>query len=172
MTFYFKEWIGEFVAYFSLKHKVPNQENGYQQKFENKTVCVFPQQHVNAKPGMIRIPKNQILYVTLECTETCQVSISMTQNKKTQDTIPDFSAVLDQAKDKKAESKSPVKRSLKEVESDENEQSQQALLTLNKMLGGDEDEEDANKANKILRKKIKYMLEDMDVADEFLSLVD
>ena len=39
------------------------------------------------------------------------------------------------------------------------------------MLGNDAGA-DANKANRLLRKKIKFMLEDIDVADEFLSLVD
>ena len=44
--------------------------------------------------------------------------------------------------------------------------------TITKMLGGDDIAADPNKSNKILRKKIDYMLDDIDVADEFLSLVD
>ena len=46
------------------------------------------------------------------------------------------------------------------------------METITKMLGGDDIAADPNRANKILRKKIDYMLDDIDVADEFLSLVD
>ena len=46
------------------------------------------------------------------------------------------------------------------------------METITKMLGGDDIAADPNKSNKILRKKIDYMLEDLNVADEFLNLVD
>ena len=35
LSFRFGEIIGDFVVYFSTKEKIPNDENGYEEKFEN-----------------------------------------------------------------------------------------------------------------------------------------
>jgi|FrelakmetLWP11LW_1041352.scaffolds.fasta_scaffold432424_1 hypothetical protein len=43
---------------------------------------VFPQQHENLLPNLLRFPKNKVLYITLESTMDCVVAITMTHNKK------------------------------------------------------------------------------------------
>ena len=53
--------------------------------FTNRNRILFPKSHEHARQGTHRLPKQKTLYVTLESTANCDVSIEMTQNKKIED---------------------------------------------------------------------------------------
>ena len=139
---------------------------------------------------MLRYPKNKILYITMEATEDCDIDIKLTHNKKE---APEM--VVASAKNSQpilnTTSQSAMNRSFASSDSDASPRGSprgspnraggaglqgspsMTVNTLQLMLGTEENTQHAAKLYNNVKKKIKYMVyEDLDVAKDFLNLVE
>lgn len=178
LTFTFKDWRKDFTVYFSAKEARPGTSfHGYEFKIENQTTVEYPQD-LHIFPGTQRFGKDKILYLTFESTENSHVTVSMTHNKKVEEEIEvkavkedDTLLTLKKQLTKNATQMSS-QESLKSPKAKPTEVPLQVISTVKKMLGSDQVIKNADKANKMLAKKIQFMVNDPEVADEFLGLVD
>ena len=73
ITFHFQDYVGDIVVYVSMRERIPNKVNGYHEKFENQANCKYPKNYLNAKPGTVRIATDKIIFLTVECSESCDL---------------------------------------------------------------------------------------------------
>ena len=178
LKFTFKDWRKDFTVYFSSRDARPGiGQHPYEFKIENQTTVEYPQD-LDVFPGTQRFPKDKILYLTFESTENSHVTVLMTHNKKQEEEIEvkavksedDTMRTLKKQLTMNAASMSS-QESLKQSPK-KTEVPLKVIATVKQMLGSDQVIKNADKANKMLAKKIQFMVNDPEVADEFLNLVD
>lgn len=186
LKFKFTDFAGEFNVYLSHKQRIPNTENGFEQKATNPKLVVFPIAQEHLSPNMFRYSKDKVLYITMESTHDCCVGITVDHNKKD---APNMTVTSIHASSENVMGMGGRKGSMTSLGSSLRPGSQETATYLNEqqlaakaeesvaalklMLGGDDKTLHASKANAMTKKKISYMInEDLDVAKDFLELVD
>ena len=107
--------------------------------------------------------------MTIEASINCWVALTLNQNKK----VEEFE--VNKYREYASDEEEPVKEKPDTAESftvTGNLSTKKTVKAITQMLGMNDIKLNATKANRIMRKKIQYMINDESVAEGFLDLVD